>query len=88
MRNKYDYYTVYVPPDVTDSTDRVLIALTDAEDKPRLYCTPCKWDVTRDNGQEVTVRRTRLVNEPTYTEQPVMFDHDEPFAFAFKDWLK
>lgn len=84
MKTKHDYYTIYVPDDITDPFDRVLIALTQAEDKPRLWCSPCKWDVTRDNGQDVTVRRTRLVNEPGYTERRTMFNSNEPFAF--REW--
>lgn len=81
MKTKRDYYTVYVPPDITDPTDRVLIALAEAEDKTRLYCIPCNWDVLSDNGQDVVVRRTRRVNEPNYTEQHATFDHNEPFSF-------
>ena len=50
-RFKYDYYDVEVPGDCADSIrDLGRIAITEAENRTRLYCLPALWYVVRIVG--------------------------------------
>ena len=50
-RYKYDYYEVDVPGDCADSVEELgQIAITEAEDRTRLYCLPALWIATRVAG--------------------------------------
>ena len=48
---RYDYYDVEVPGDCADSIrDLGRIAITEAENRTRLYCLPALWYVVRIVG--------------------------------------
>lgn len=67
----YDYYEVEIPGDVFDGEDSLeqlaSLAIDEAREKTKLYCTPCVWTSEKVSGEvgssgDVTfrVRRKRL----------------------------
>lgn len=61
---KRDYYTVNIPRDLTDDIKFAgQQAVTEAEEKTRLYCIPATWEATlvdtTMNDYIFRVRRTR-----------------------------
>lgn len=60
MKLVRDYYEVEVPSDYSENPEeRAHVAFAQAETRTRLYCLPCLWAAIRDDGEMVTVRRTR-----------------------------
>lgn len=69
---QYDYYDVCVPGDLSDDM-KVLgnQAITEAEQRTKLYCVPAVWTATRISGEigdfEVKFRVCRKRNRKIQT---------------------
>lgn len=55
-----DYYRIEIPADYSeDPAERAAAAFGEAAERARLYCIPCQWTVIKDDGNTLTIRRTR-----------------------------
>ena len=56
----HDYYRVWIPSVITsDPDERATQAILEARERSKIYFMPAEWRVTKDDGENVTVRRSR-----------------------------
>ena len=68
MKAHHDYYTVLVPLDAeTDPEKRANIAFIEAEERTRVYHSPCEWRILWDNPTTGLMRVKR-----TWWSQPTV----------------
>lgn len=70
----YDYYTVSVPGDLSDSMEELgQQAIREAEERTKLYCIPCQWSAEPIKGEIGSYKVLFLVRRKRNKSQAIPY---------------